>query len=157
MTVMVTKEITFEMAHRLSKHPGACRNIHGHTYRLAVTLKGLAVDDDKVIDFAVLGQILREEFVTGPACWDHALLVNPDDPLFGRGMVAIRAHFEASGLRIRDMGIAVDPTAEAMAQEVRARLERRGFDGRHGLVVHAVTLWETPTASATSYRPEPTP
>lgn len=36
----VTKEITFDSAHMLSNYEGKCSNLHGHTYKLQVTLKG---------------------------------------------------------------------------------------------------------------------
>ncbi|MDR0941133.1 MAG: 6-carboxytetrahydropterin synthase, partial [Bacteroidales bacterium] len=40
MKVRITKEFTFDMAHALFEYDGLCRNIHGHTYKLQVTLKG---------------------------------------------------------------------------------------------------------------------
>ena len=46
----VTKEFNFEMAHMLENHPSLCKNLHGHSYKLFVTLKG-PIDNDMVIDF----------------------------------------------------------------------------------------------------------
>lgn len=41
MTVIrLTKEFSFEAAHALDGYDGPCREIHGHSYRLFVTVKG---------------------------------------------------------------------------------------------------------------------
>lgn len=37
----LTKEFRFEAAHHLPDHDGACRNVHGHSWRVRVTLHGL--------------------------------------------------------------------------------------------------------------------
>ena len=49
----VTRCFTFEAAHQLPWHPGKCRNLHGHGYRLEVTVEGPVNDDGMVLDFAV--------------------------------------------------------------------------------------------------------
>ena len=43
--IRVTKEFTFEAAHALYNYDGQCSNIHGHSYRLFVTVKGSPVSD----------------------------------------------------------------------------------------------------------------
>ena len=58
----VTKEFNFEMAHMLENHPGLCKNLHGHSYKLFVTLKG-PIDNDMVIDFKNLKEIITEIIV----------------------------------------------------------------------------------------------
>lgn len=76
--IRVTKEFNFEMAHALWNYDGACRNIHGHSYRLYVTLAGVPIpdkDDPKfgmVIDFKDLKKIVK-----GPVVdfLDHSLVV----------------------------------------------------------------------------------
>ena len=58
--IRVTKEFSFEMAHALTNYDGPCRNIHGHSYRLFVTVSGIPSDDPRdprngmVIDFSEL-------------------------------------------------------------------------------------------------------
>jgi len=55
--IIVTKKFTFDMAHALYGYDGPCKNIHGHTYVLYVTLKGKALESENhpkngmVIDF----------------------------------------------------------------------------------------------------------
>ena len=58
--IRVTKEFSFEMAHVLEGYDGPCREIHGHSYRLFVTVAGTPCDDPAnpkygmVIDFGIL-------------------------------------------------------------------------------------------------------
>ena len=71
-TIRVTKEFGFEAAHALYNYDGECSNIHGHSYRLFVTVKGepsLAPGHPKngmVVDFAVLKKIVECHFP--PTC-----------------------------------------------------------------------------------------
>ena len=79
MTVIrLTKEFSFEAAHALDGYDGPCREIHGHSYRLFVTVKGtpLTTDSDPkagmVMDFGALKRIIHEEII---ARYDHALVL----------------------------------------------------------------------------------
>jgi 6-pyruvoyltetrahydropterin/6-carboxytetrahydropterin synthase len=77
--IRVTKRFHFEMAHTLYNYDGLCRNIHGHTYNLEITLAGEPLNkqgdpkDGMIIDFSVLKEIVRQN-VTSKL--DHALMVN---------------------------------------------------------------------------------
>jgi 6-pyruvoyltetrahydropterin/6-carboxytetrahydropterin synthase len=77
--IRVTKEFGFEMAHVLWNYDGPCRNVHGHSYRLFVTLIGHPVNDKEnpkngmVIDFSDLKRIVKKEIVN---VFDHAVVVN---------------------------------------------------------------------------------
>lgn len=64
----VTCTFTFEAAHRLAWHPGKCRNLHGHSYRLDVTVRGPLDANGVVVDFDHLSDIVRREVVDR---WDH--------------------------------------------------------------------------------------
>ncbi|MBL7827898.1 MAG: 6-carboxytetrahydropterin synthase [Saprospiraceae bacterium] len=81
--VRVTKQFTFEMAHALYGYDGPCKNIHGHTYHLHVTLRGKPMEDDThvkngmVIDFGNLKKIVQEEIIS---IYDHALVLNEEAP-----------------------------------------------------------------------------
>jgi 6-pyruvoyltetrahydropterin/6-carboxytetrahydropterin synthase len=80
-TIRVTREFTFEMAHVLSNYDGPCRNVHGHSYRLFVTISGVPINDNTnpkngmVIDFADLKKIVLTEIVN---VFDHAVTVSRD-------------------------------------------------------------------------------
>ena len=64
----VTCSYTFEAAHRLTWHPGKCRNLHGHSYRLDVTVQGPLDVNGVVIDFDVLTEVVEREVIDR---WDH--------------------------------------------------------------------------------------
>jgi 6-pyruvoyltetrahydropterin/6-carboxytetrahydropterin synthase len=79
--IRVTREFPFEMAHVLWNYDGPCRNVHGHSYRLFVTISGVPVNDinnpknGMVIDFADLKAIILKEIVN---VFDHAVVVSRD-------------------------------------------------------------------------------
>ena len=61
--ISVTCTFSFEAAHRLAWHPGKCRNLHGHSYRLDVTVRGPLDDNGVVIDFDTLSEIVEREVI----------------------------------------------------------------------------------------------
>ena len=77
-TIRLTKEFTFEAAHSLEGYDGACREIHGHSYRLMVTIKGEPSTDaydpkqGMVMDFGLLKRIVNEQIVNR---LDHAFIM----------------------------------------------------------------------------------
>ncbi len=79
----ITKQFRFEAAHALWNYDGLCRNIHGHSYVLYVTIIGNPVSDPHhtklgmVMDFSELKKIVQEQIIDR---FDHALLVNADTP-----------------------------------------------------------------------------
>lgn len=81
--VRVTKKFTFDMAHALFGYDGPCKNIHGHTYHLSVTLLGSPsqnLEDVKlgmVVDFGDLKKIVKENILNE---YDHALVLNEEAP-----------------------------------------------------------------------------
>jgi len=52
----LTVEGSFAAAHRLPAHRGKCRNLHGHTYRVRVTVAGATLDAEQgyLVDFGVV-------------------------------------------------------------------------------------------------------
>lgn len=83
ITIRITKEFKFEMAHALLGYNGPCRNIHGHSYYLYVTLKGEPVNDrtspndGMVIDFNEIKDIIKNSVIDQ---FDHALVLNAATP-----------------------------------------------------------------------------
>jgi 6-pyruvoyltetrahydropterin/6-carboxytetrahydropterin synthase len=81
--VRVTKKFTFDMAHALYGYDGPCKNIHGHTYHLSVTLMGTPIMDSSdvklgmVVDFGDLKAIVKDTILN---TYDHALVLNEDAP-----------------------------------------------------------------------------
>ncbi|APT74198.1 6-pyruvoyl tetrahydropterin synthase [Thermosipho melanesiensis] len=58
--MFVTKEFTFDAAHNLIKYHGKCEKLHGHTYKLLVTVAGKKDEEGMVIDFLELKKIVKE-------------------------------------------------------------------------------------------------
>lgn len=83
MNLRVTKIFDFETAHALWGYDGKCRNIHGHSYKLTVSITGDIIDDvnevknGMIIDFGDLKKIIKSAVVED---FDHALLVNGKTP-----------------------------------------------------------------------------
>ena len=81
--VRITKEFKFEMAHALHGYDGLCKNIHGHSYKLSVTVKGKIKNDSgnakdgMVLDFDVLKSIVKPEIINK---YDHSLVLNANSP-----------------------------------------------------------------------------
>ena len=119
----ITVEETFAAGHALRNYRGKCVNVHGHNYRVQVTLAGAELDAiGLLVDFVEVKKTL------------HAVVDRMD-------------HQFLNDLPPFDV---LNPSAENMAKYICDEMEK-GF--RQGLVrVTAVKLWETDTASAT-YRP----
>jgi 6-pyruvoyltetrahydropterin/6-carboxytetrahydropterin synthase len=81
--IRVTKSFNFETAHALYGYDGKCKNIHGHSYKLFVTVKGSPIQDNSnpkfgmVIDFGDIKKIVKSEVVDR---FDHAILLNVNSP-----------------------------------------------------------------------------
>ena len=77
--IKITKQFSFEMAHALRNYDGLCRNIHGHSYKMDITLAGQPLHDDfspkngMVMDFGDLKKLVNEEVIS---LLDHALVLN---------------------------------------------------------------------------------
>ncbi len=81
--VRITKEFNFEMAHALYGYDGPCKNIHGHSYSLSVTVLGSPINDSSnpkngmVMDFSDLKKIVKGNIIDR---FDHALVLNQNSP-----------------------------------------------------------------------------
>lgn len=109
----ITKIFTFETAHRISSYLGTCQHIHGHSYKLHVTITGEEVgEDDMLLDFKILKQIVKDVIVD-PI--DHAIMlkrneVNERD--FGK-------------MEEKIFWMASEPTAERMLEWMANQLQQK--------------------------------
>jgi 6-pyruvoyltetrahydropterin/6-carboxytetrahydropterin synthase len=108
------------MAHALARYDGLCRNIHGHSYHLEVTVKGAVLDDKNspkngmVMDFGELKQIVQETVISKI---DHALLLNADsDPAL---IETLQSHFDKILL------LDYQPTTENMLVDFARRIAEK--------------------------------
>ncbi|MBK7129792.1 MAG: 6-carboxytetrahydropterin synthase [Crocinitomicaceae bacterium] len=83
MNLRVTKQFDFETAHALWGYDGKCKDIHGHSYKLTVSISGKQISDatnpkyGMIIDFGDLKTIVYKHIVD---VFDHCLLVNGNTP-----------------------------------------------------------------------------
>ena len=140
-TIRITKEFSFETGHALFGYDGKCRNVHGHSYKLSVTVVGTPVTESghiklgMVIDFGDLKAIVKEEVVDP---FDHATVFNRNTPhlelaqeLMERGHKVILADYQ--------------PTSENMVVDFAQRIGRRLPEA---VRLHSLKLRETETAFA---------
>ncbi len=121
MKIRVTKEFRFEMGHALHGYDGLCKNIHGHSYRLFVTVIGSPITDktDKkqgmVIDFGDLKRVVNDEIVNK---FDHAIVLNETQK---NEVVKV----DASPLFERYYLLPYQPTCENMVADFAQRIQKR--------------------------------
>lgn len=81
--IRITKIFTFETAHVLYNYDGKCKNMHGHSYKLFVSVKGTPINDlenvknGMVMDFGDLKSIVNSQIIDQ---WDHAVMLNGLSP-----------------------------------------------------------------------------
>ena len=139
----VTKEITFDVAHMLSYYEGKCANLHGHTYKLQVTLEGNVGDvSHMVLDFNILKEVLNESVMD---VFDHAVVFS-DPKLRNKAEDELYAWAETYGKKY-----AVIPngktTCEDMAPYIKELISENLLSKQITAFV-SVRLWETPTSFA---------
>jgi 6-pyruvoyltetrahydropterin/6-carboxytetrahydropterin synthase len=137
--IRITKEFKFEMAHALMGYDGPCRNIHGHSYELKVTVAGNPIEDENdpklgmVMDFGDLKKIVRDAIIDE---FDHALLLNKRMPdSLTREM---KKHF--SKIILLDY----QPTSELMILDFADRIKNKlpkNIQLRHLLLRETVTSY----------------
>lgn len=123
--IRITKIFTFETAHILYGYDGKCKNVHGHSYKLFVTLKGEPINDlnhhknGMVLDFGDLKTIVKEEIVN---VWDHAIMLNALSPHKDLGQSLVEQGHKVIYCNYQ-------PTCENMlydiAKKIKARLPDR--------------------------------
>lgn len=149
MLLTATKEFTWDMAHMLENHEGLCINLHGHTYKMLVTVsrpvKGPSLQTagaalGMVMDFKRLKEIVREELIDD---LDHATMINE----YSHDAVEEELY---SLLRRHDRKIyrfPGRPTAENMCLEFFNILSKALYL-KEGVVLQALRIYETPTSYA---------
>ena len=140
-TVRITKQFTFETGHALFGYDGKCRNVHGHSYKLSVTVIGQPISDTDhvkhgmVMDFGDLKAIVKREIVD---VFDHATVLNKNTP-----HVNLARTLQNEGHNV--LLVDYQPTSECMvvdfAKTIAANLPEH-------IQLFSVKLQETETAFA---------
>lgn len=142
--IRITKQFSFETGHALYGYDGKCKNVHGHSYKLSVTVIGKPISDNSnvkfgmVIDFSDLKKIVKEEIVDN---FDHATVFNKNTP-----HVELAAELESRGHHV----ILVDyqPTSENMVTDFAKKIKSRLPED---IKLHSLKLQETDTSFAEWY------
>ena len=140
-TIRITKQFSFETGHALYGYDGKCKNVHGHSYKLSVTVSGKPISDNTnvkfgmVIDFGDLKKIVKEEIVD---VFDHATVFNKNTP-----HIELAAELKNRGHHV----ILVDyqPTSEMMVIDFAKKIKDRLPNNIH---LHSIKLQETDTSFA---------
>lgn len=115
MKTSVTKTFTFDAAHQLPWHEGKCRHLHGHTYRLEVTVVGPLSEDGIVMDFGDISRVVRSSIIER---YDHTFLndfiENPTAEILA---VEFFKQLEAGGLPLSRLSLWETPTSYATVEE----------------------------------------
>lgn len=139
--IRITKQFTFETGHALYGYDGKCKNVHGHSYKLWVTVIGKPISDSShvkygmVIDFGDLKKIVKEEIED---VFDHATVFNKNTP-----HIELAEELKKRGHHV----ILVDyqPTSEMMiidfVEKIKKRLPKN-------VQLHSLKLQETETSFA---------
>lgn len=136
--ITVTKTVKFDAAHVLTNHQGLCKNLHGHTYRVDISVSQREGEDsDMVIDFKDLKSIAEAVICDR---FDHAFIYNTTSP----GECEIAAVVEKNSMRT--VAIPFRSTAENLAKYFFELLIA------HIPNIASVKVWETAMSSA-EYRP----
>jgi 6-pyruvoyltetrahydropterin/6-carboxytetrahydropterin synthase len=141
--IRITKLFNFEMAHALKDYDGPCKNIHGHSYELYVTVSGIPINDKSsakngmLIDFGDLKKIVRLAIVDQ---LDHALMLNSEMP--DNLVNELKNGFAKVSL------VDYQPTSENMLIDFAQRLQNAL---PQSVKLHSLKLRETVTSFAEWY------
>lgn len=139
--IRITKHFDFESAHALYGYDGKCKNIHGHSYHLYVTVIGEPIMDAEnakngmVMDFGDLKVIVKKEIVTK---FDHAVVLNENSP-HKELANTINEHSHKVVL------VPYQPTSENMLLDFSQRIQRQL---PQNVLLHSLKLYETANSYA---------
>jgi 6-pyruvoyltetrahydropterin/6-carboxytetrahydropterin synthase len=142
--IRITKQFSFETGHALYGYDGKCKNVHGHSYKLSVTVIGKPISDNSnvkygmVIDFGDLKKIVKEEIVN---VFDHATVFNKNTP-----HVELAKELEDRGHNV--LLVDYQPTSEMMVIDFSKKIQNRL---PNHIKLHSLKLQETDTSFAEWY------
>lgn len=141
--IRLTKEFNFEMAHALWNYDGLCKNIHGHSYKMFVTILGVPLSDNTnpklgmVIDFGDLKKIVNSQIIS---VFDHAIVLSKHAPL--EVISGIEQMFD------KKIIFDLQPTCENLIIEFVSRIKN---NLPATVKLHSLKLHETATSFAEWY------
>ncbi|MFD1062678.1 6-pyruvoyl tetrahydropterin synthase family protein [Winogradskyella litorisediminis] len=139
--IRITKQFSFETGHALYGYDGKCKNVHGHSYRLDVTVIGTPISDNTnvkfgmVIDFGDLKRIVKAEIVD---VFDHATVFNKNTP-----HVELAKELQDRGHNV--LLVDYQPTSEMMVIDFAEKIKKHLPET---IKLHSLKLQETATSFA---------
>ena len=139
--IRITKQFSFETGHALYGYDGKCKNVHGHSYKLSVTVFGKPINDKNhvkygmVIDFGDLKKIVKEEIVD---VFDHATVFNKNTP-----HVELAKELQDRGHNV--LLVDYQPTSEMMVIDFSKKIKKRLPSH---IALHSLKLQETDSSFA---------
>lgn len=139
--IRITKQFSFETGHALYGYDGKCKNVHGHSYQLDVTVIGTPISDSSnvkygmVIDFSDLKKIVKDEIVD---VYDHATVFNKNTP-----HIELANELQSRGHHV--LLVDYQPTSEMMIIDFAKKIKQRLPDH---IKLQALKLRETATSYA---------
>jgi len=132
----IEKKFDIAIGHRLSKHKGKCKSIHGHNLIILVGVKSEMLDEnDMVIDFGDLKKYVIHFIET----WDHSLMLNEVDKYL--------IDYVPSGTKTEFFKF--DPTSERLSELLFNRLEASLAMDCENVKMDYVTIYENDGSKAT--------
>lgn len=146
--MQVTKEFRFDSAHYLPDYYGKCERMHGHTYKLLVTVEGEVAENGLVIDFVILKKIVKEKVISK---LDHQV-INDVIPMASAENVAIWIWDQLADMPANIQTQLDDPNLpQSVTKYFRDQnnedIDVTAFSNQIKLV--EIKLWETPESSVT--------
>ncbi|APD06825.1 6-pyruvoyltetrahydropterin synthase [Flavobacteriaceae bacterium UJ101] len=134
--IRLTKIFNFESGHALYGYDGKCKNLHGHSYKLYVTILGTPIEDQTnpkfgmVYDFGDLKKIVNQEIIDP---FDHAIVLNQKTPHLNLGN-----HLSQEGHKI--IFTDYQPTCENMLLDFASKIQNKL---PATIKLHSLRLYET--------------
>lgn len=138
MKIRLTKEFRFEMSHTLDQYQGLCRNLHGHSYKLFITVIGEYVKNPQnnssgmVLDFKKVKELVENSIIND---FDHAVVLDKNSKF-------------AKALKETDTKMIIfdcQPTCENLIMEFHDRITKVLPEG---IKLAKIKLYETETSFA---------
>lgn len=145
--MFLTKEFGFDSAHYLPNYYGKCERMHGHTYKLQVTVEGKVGENGLLIDFVILKKIVKErvldkldhhllnDFLEVPSAENVAIWI-------WNALVDLKDNIKA---QLEDPNLPESVTKYFKEKEGEVKMD--GFTEQ--IHLYEVKLWETPTSFVT--------
>lgn len=140
-----TKEFKWEMAHMLTGHKGLCQNIHGHSYRMQISVSRVSEtilrgsSEGMVLDFSDIKEVVETHLINR---LDHAFMINGEAVGLEHQLLTLLAG------KVKLYVVDYRPTAENMARDFYQKIAEELLRIDNTLKLEFVRVWETTTAYA---------